>query len=536
MQNKEDLVRHLLKQRFPAADAMYDVYKRTGALEMPHTLTEPRPKRASKEELEARRARYEEIRRHEDWLLAQSYEDLEKEQAKENTIEVLCKMLVRPYSDVKPETIAAKSAMSVPTPGADPSKFYRGPSFNGKLIGHEEQKEILQKVEELKADFRSKSIEELTELLNEERAKEWRSDKLLLDDAARLIAGKIHLGDEYPWIKEDRAECEQAYRKHLKSAVLSGLLPFHNPHNKTQFDYKRLSEERFPHDGLLSLGSLYLGLMDEHKGKGYLPTPPKPPKPVSKAPPPITPIETGWPDLRDRFVFKAPDWDKWRLIDRTELWKAACLLVEIEPPREEDGEYLWQEYRLKTFPDRFHRLWEVINSDAHISRKAYVNDSGRMLHDVDIGWLAVWALEKGLTVPEPMQERAKQFRLGQQQAAAAIDKAKLVQPEAAKPLQPEQPATEQDAGLNSSGDALPRMVEWRRSIVHHWPGIVQKYGDEPQVREAIAYLKAHDADGCILPGGKRDEIRWVTASGEEKTAKYKTVANAITELKKEGLI
>jgi hypothetical protein len=108
------------------------------------------------------------------------------------------------------------------------------------------------------------------------------------------------------------------------------------------------------------------------------------------------------------YKFEKPDWDRWRRIDRTLLWKAACLVADIEPPEKKARE-IWYEEQLKTFPASFHGVWEAVNGDERLSRLEVINISGRMEHNTSIGWFANWALEKGFPLHDELRERARQF-------------------------------------------------------------------------------------------------------------------------------
>lgn len=133
----------------------------------------------------------------------------------------------------------------------------------------------------------------------------------------------------------------------------------------------------------------------------------------AKAPPPIKPVDTSKaPDLSYNFKFEKPDWSRWKTIDNTRLWKAACLVADIEPPKDETKD-LWYEAQLRNFPARFHRVWEAVNWDNDLSQLDFADYSGRMLHVTSIAKFAVWAIKKGLDVPVPLQEIAARSVLTQ---------------------------------------------------------------------------------------------------------------------------
>lgn len=288
MENSQKLVKELCMLRFPDyRDPMYEVYLRTGALEMPPSLgVIGRSARLTPESLAKRKERWEEIRAYEMLLQSKSSSELLAVKENEQNIERLCELLEPDYSAVKPSRLKAMSAMSVP--GAD-GNISAGtePSSRGRVIYQEEQTEILRRVSRLKDVLRTKEPDDVKTQIDDVLAKQWRDAKCTIGEAANEIARKIHPGDEYPWMTVDREKCEKAYLAHIKEAILLGRVPFYNPHRKTKFDISHLSEDRFPEDGLIDKADLHLCLMHIDEGKGYLPLPSKP---ISKAPPPIAPL------------------------------------------------------------------------------------------------------------------------------------------------------------------------------------------------------------------------------------------------------
>jgi hypothetical protein len=131
---------------------------------------------------------------------------------------------------------------------------------------------------------------------------------------------------------------------------------------------------------------------------------PRLPVRLSKLPPPIDPIDTSRSmDLSHRYTFTEPNWEKWKLIDSTRLWKAACLAANIEPPMD-GAEDLWYERQLTHFPAAFKQIWEILNWDEIFSQVPLVNVSGRMLHTIGIADFGQWAINKRLKIPEPLRE------------------------------------------------------------------------------------------------------------------------------------
>jgi hypothetical protein len=175
---------------------------------------------------------------------------------------------------------------------------------------------------------------------------------------------------------------------------------------------------------------------------------PRLPVRLSKLPPPIDPIDTSRSmDLSHRYTFTEPNWEKWKLIDSTRLWKAACLAANIEPPMD-GAEDLWYERQLTHFPAAFKQIWEILNWDEIFSQVPLVNVSGRMLHTIGIADFGQWAINKGLKIPEPLREIAARF----EQEIAFQSKV----PQRGKAFSPE-PTTPADSLVTSMADtASPR--------------------------------------------------------------------------------
>lgn len=157
---------------------------------------------------------------------------------------------------------------------------------------------------------------------------------------------------------------------------------------------------------------------------------------VSRAPAPIRPLSPSGPDLTITYKIEPPNWERWKRVDRVLLWQAACLASNFEPPAGA-GQDIWTLEEVRSFPAHFHRIWEAVNGDEGISRRAYMPRSGRMLHHVNIGWFANWALQKGFELPAPLEEIASSWRQSQHQNA---DKDEAHPPAAPSSLTP-QPAT-----------------------------------------------------------------------------------------------
>ncbi len=192
---------------------------------------------------------------------------------KQQRIEYLCEQEIPDYAILKPGRELSLAALALGT--------------NPRRIDADDKARVMAAADALRADLSVKPDAEISAMFDDARLKEWRGQHLLLGDAAKLIAGKIWPDDHYEWEAVERDKCEQEYQRHLKSCLLMGAVPFINPHTRKAFDAAKLSAEHFPHDGLLRMYDLHLCLLMADVDKGYLPVPPKP---VSKAPPPITPL------------------------------------------------------------------------------------------------------------------------------------------------------------------------------------------------------------------------------------------------------
>lgn len=81
MEPLDKVIARLCARKFPGyRDPMYEIYIRTGELELPRTLPSKnsRPARLSDEERAKKKARWEEIREYEVWLKSQSAEQIRK--------------------------------------------------------------------------------------------------------------------------------------------------------------------------------------------------------------------------------------------------------------------------------------------------------------------------------------------------------------------------------------------------------------------------------------------------------------------------
>ena len=84
-----------------------------------------------------------------------------------------------------------------------------------------------------------------------------------------------------------------------------------------------------------------------------------------------------------------------------------------------------------------------------------------------------------------------------------------------------------------------RLVEWRRSIVSNWPDIVAAHGSQPSGRNIVKHLREHDIEGCIqpkIPPNEKFGLVWIGLDKQERIVTYKTIINAVAELRLSNLI
>lgn len=333
-------------------------------------------------------------------------------------IEFLCNREYPDYQAVKPERVQALLAMTMPGAGSG------NPCSRGRPIPPEEQKQILEDAAAFTEELLSKPPEVVDALYGQARLSDWQADKLTLDQAAAIIAAKIFPDDGYAWTVDQRKKCEVDYRISIKELILRGSVPFVNPHTKQDFIHTRLSQDQFPSDGLLKVSNLYRCLMTDHEKKGYFPAPPAR---VSKAPPPITPIDMrGFLSAAATVSppkFDKPNWARWSKLDRAHLWEASCLAADMEPPRPRGGE-IGHLFELEGFPPSFFEVWEALNRDAFFSTFEKVGTCGRMLHTINLDGFAHWAMEKGFHIAPEMREIAARFGRKVQATAATTEDTK----------------------------------------------------------------------------------------------------------------
>ncbi len=149
--------------------------------------------------------------------------------------------------------------------------------------------------------------------------------------------------------------------------------------------------------------------------------------------------------------------------------------------------------------------------------------------------LRQWLAQIGLPIPEMLSERATRLHaLGRQ----ALPSGLLNALRSGDHHETGAPAPRGDMRANTKRGAGSRAqrVGWREAIVANWPGIVREYGDDADARAVIAYLKAHDTTGYIVAHPGEDELKWRTQQGSYKTLLLKTVRNALSGLRKLGLL
>ena len=174
----------------------------------------------------------------------------------------------------------------------DYGRAVSGTSPFGRMLDDQAVAQILTRAAVFKYELEAKTVAEIDAMFKRVKDQEWQDEHLTLEAAVQTIANKLFPEDPYAWTPGQRAECADAYREHLKAQVLNGWIAFINPHTKLKFEHARLSQQNFPDDGLIQVSNLYRCLMPADANKGHFP---QPPKPVSKAPAPITPIRQSAP-------------------------------------------------------------------------------------------------------------------------------------------------------------------------------------------------------------------------------------------------
>lgn len=144
-----------------------------------------------------------------------------------------------------------------------------------------------------------------------------------IEEATQYIVEKLYPTAEvhYDFERVKRQEWIEKYKKRIAENVLSGAVSFYNPHTKKQFPPAWLSEDHFPHDGLLHRDSLAKCLAADHQHFSA-----QFPRPISKAPAPITPIKGGSSSFApERGASSAFSEDILTKIQAKELWSEADL-------------------------------------------------------------------------------------------------------------------------------------------------------------------------------------------------------------------
>ena len=210
---------------------------------------------------------------------------------KQQRIEYLCEQEIPDYAFVKPGRELSLVALSL---GKSPRR-----------IDADDKARIMAAADALRADLSVKTDAEISTIFDDAKAKEWRGKHLTIVEAAQTIADKLFPVDPYEWTLGQRADCAASYQAHLKTFVLRNGVAFISPHDQKPFDLSRLSAVNFPADGLIRAADLHLCLRGSDPNNGHFPVPPKP---VSKAPPPITPLTlTSSRSYSRREMESAPD-------------------------------------------------------------------------------------------------------------------------------------------------------------------------------------------------------------------------------------
>jgi hypothetical protein len=342
-----------------------------------------------------------------------------------------------------------------------------------------------------------------------------------VEEAAELIAQKVHPDHGYDWMDEVRSECKQEYLVYLKGLVLSGRIALINPHTSNKFDYTILTDTRFPSDGLIERTNLYACLMQKHQDKGFFP------KPISRAPAPIIPITlTGIrsaPPPVSVYKFDKPNWEHWmRPGTIVRLWEGICLVVDIEPPRP-FGKEVWSliELRRLNLPEKFQMAWETLNRDEAFSRAEEVGTAGRMLHTTNLDRFAYWASYKGFDLPPQMLELAKRSGMAVEEDAKAKARGD------GKKTPEESGSVEKLTRIKpQGGDSLTPMI---------WEICYQLHDNRQEItpRPVMAELKrrassqAHPLVGCVAGG-----VAYEYEKGDERELNAEQLRGRIREWKR----
>lgn len=145
-----------------------------------------------------------------------------------------------------------------------------------------------------------------------------------------------------------------------------------------------------------------------------------------------------------------------------------------------------------------------------------------------------WLVQHGVPVPEMLNERASRLHAGMRQTLPNGQLSSLRSDDHQRAIVS---AAQPDAKTaRRADDPPPVKVRWREAIVANWPGIIRECGSNPDARTVMRYLKAHDVTGHILPQSRTDELDWRTQVGDRKTVSLKTFKNALSVLRKHGLL
>lgn len=226
-------------------------------------------------------------------------------------------------------------------------------------------------------------------------------------------------------------------------------------------------------------------------------------------PPPVTILRPTGHKALVRLKTRTPDWERWSRLDIVRLWQAACLAVDIEPPKGE----IWAIYQLDSFPQAFHDMWEVINADAELAKLEMLEYSGRMLWSVSLPGFATWALKKRISIPMELQKIAKRIDGGLVDQAQPAAPSPVPRPEGQSRI-----VTSDQVRENRRRALLENKPRGSKGLVlEHWDTVEKLYGPGANGRDVRRLLQRQ-------------------LHQSEKIPELKTIQNNLSELRNLKLI
>lgn len=228
------------------------------------------------------------------------------------------------------------------------------------------------------------------------------------------------------------------------------------------------------------------------------------PKPVSRAPAPLTPLRgcSAPPDRPPKPSATPPNWENWRLLESAAPWEIAALSLNIEPTSVNPHEY---GYERDPFPDdatfaRFQSIERAI-------QQRFVAYNNKL---VNIAEFVAWAVSKNLDMPPVLH---------------AMGAASFVEP---KP--------KADASTAINNDAVD-MAAWRAVALESWSKITAQHGPKPTARNVLSWLKKNGPQDVVAKDQPDwDALRWFDSYGNPQTTTLKSLSNCLSEWRKVGKI